>query len=227
MAADGEHWVFGYGSLMWRPDFPFAERARATVHRYHRAFCITSTHYRGTAERPGLVLGLDRGRSCTGVAFRITPADVAGVIAYLRERELIYGVYREAHVPALVHAADGVREIRAMTYIAERLHPSYAGGLPIKVQAQIIRAARGISGDNLDYAINTVRHLAALGIREPVLDRLIAVAGAVAVRDRGDTLSRASVAALRHVAALQPCPLPPVNRGSLKRFTYRARLSRL
>ncbi len=228
MSAAGDLWVFGYGSLMWRPDFPFRERVKATVHGYHRAFCIKSTHYRGTPERPGLVLGLDRGRSCDGVAFRVAASDAPDVVRYLRERELIYGVYREAHVAAHAHGETGPREVLALTYIAERLHPNYAGDLPLSVQARIIRGARGASGDNLDYVINTIRHLRDLGIRERHLERLVAVAGAaVAARDPQPALQRPGVAALRTSAARAPGPLAPVDRASQRRFTFRARLSRL
>ena len=92
-------WIFGYGSLMWRPGFTHAERARARLDGYHRAFCISSTHHRGDALRPGLVLGLDRGGACEGVAYRVPAAEARTVLAYLRERELISGVYREAQLP--------------------------------------------------------------------------------------------------------------------------------
>jgi len=93
-------WVFGYGSLMWRPDFPYEERTPATIAGYHRAFCVASTHHRGSINRPGLVLGLDRGGACTGIAYRIGKANARQVLTYLRERELIYGVYRETRVSA-------------------------------------------------------------------------------------------------------------------------------
>jgi glutathione-specific gamma-glutamylcyclotransferase len=100
-------WIFGYGSLMWRPDFAFIERQPARLTGYHRCFCITSTHHRGTAERPGLVLGLDRGGYCAGVAYRVAAEDEACVLAYLRKRELVNGVYREAR--STVDLGDGRR----------------------------------------------------------------------------------------------------------------------
>ena len=219
-----ETWVFGYGSLMWRPDFAFQERRRATITGLHRAFCIASTHYRGSPKRPGLVLGLDQGRTCTGVAFRIAPADAQATIAYLRARELIYGVYRETHVPALLSGPDA-REVEVLTYIAERGHPSYAGHLPLEHQSRVIQGARGVMGPNLDYLINTVRHLADLGIPEPELQRLAALAAGYAARvgDTGAT-TRPAAAALYRVWSATPSLLAPRS-GDPRRFLYRQRLS--
>ena len=101
-----ELWVFAYGSLMWRPGFPHLESCRARLDGYHRAFCISSTHHRGNAKRPGLVLGLDRGGACEGVVYRVAADQAGGVLTYLRERELISGVYCETHVPVMLHDAD-------------------------------------------------------------------------------------------------------------------------
>ena len=229
---DAGLWIFGYGSLMWRPDFPYEERTRAIVDGYHRSFCIRSTHHRGTAERPGLVLGLDRGRACTGVAYRIAQANVAATLAYLRQRELIYGVYRETTVTARLDGeeagASARRHIRALAYVVERAHPSNVGRLPVARQAGIIRGARGISGDNLDYLFNTVRLLGVLDIREPELDRLAAIAGSVAAR-AGDTqiLARPSVAALRKACGRIPPALRQLPIGDLRRFGYRLKLGQV
>ena len=111
-----ETWIFGYGSLMWNPGFDFAEARRARLTGYHRAFCIYSIHYRGTQRRPGLVLGLDRGGVCDGIAFRIAPEQRQQVLAYLRRRELIYAVYREALVPVDISHAPG-QPLRTITSI--------------------------------------------------------------------------------------------------------------
>src|SRR5215470_16603979 len=100
--ADHDLWVFAYGSLMWRPAFAFAEARRARLTGYHRAFCIYSVHHRGTPERLGLVLGLDRGGVCEGVAYRVPATDAVAVRAYLRAREQVSGVYREAFLPVEV-----------------------------------------------------------------------------------------------------------------------------
>src|SRR5205823_11445244 len=93
--AAGDLWVFGYGSLMWRPDFPFVERVEARLVGAHRALCVYSFVHRGTAQRPGLVLGLDRGGTCRGIAYRVSVTKRADVIAYLRKREQVTSVYRE------------------------------------------------------------------------------------------------------------------------------------
>src|SRR5262245_65692848 len=134
---------------MWRPDFPFVEKARARLVGYRRCFCVYSTHHRGSAERPGLVLGLDRGGVCEGMVYRVAAADVAAVRAYLRAREQVNGVYRETLVSVRLHGKPS-REVRAIAYIVERAHPSYAGRLPLQTQCCLIRGARGLSGPNLD-----------------------------------------------------------------------------
>ena len=234
----GDIWIFGYGSLMWRPDFPFLERARATVEGYNRSFCIRSTHHRGTPARPGLVLGLDRGRACTGIAYRIAAAHTAATIAYLRQRELIYGVYRETTVTARLDAdahnaerrtepSTERRQVRALAYTVERAHPSYAGRLPLARQAGIIRSARGISGDNLDYLFNTRRLLGLLSIREPDIERLAALAGSIAARAPHEVLQRSSVAALRKSCARTPPQLQQLPLADYRRFGYRLRLGTL
>ncbi len=224
-AGDHDLWVFGYGSLMWRPDFAFVERRPATVAGYHRAFCIASTMHRGTRERPGLVLGLDRGQACVGVAYRVSAADAASVLQYLRERELIYGVYREAHVPVTLGGSGAPDHVSALAYTVERCHPSYQGRLPLSQQAAVIRGARGQSGANLDYLINTVRHLAELGIRERQLERLMAIAAGHVANGPADLLHRPGVAGLRAICARTPVPDLVVPRGDQRRFGYRLRMS--
>ena len=223
--AAGDFWVFGYGSLMWRPGFPFVERSKATIAGFHRGFYIASTMHRGTRERPGLVLGLDRGRACTGVAYRVSPEAAADVLAYLRARELIYGVYRETHVPARLHDGASVREASVLAYTVERHHPSYNGGLSLQAQAQVIRAARGQSGDNLDYLVNTVRHLQALGIRERHLERLMGLAAAHVAQTPGDSQHRPGTAALRANWARSSGPDLRIPFGDQRRFGHRVRLS--
>jgi cation transport protein ChaC len=218
-------WIFGYGSLMWRPEFAYVERARATVAGYHRAFCVASTHHRGTETRPGLVLGLDRGNACTGVAYRVAADDAASVVAYLRERELIYGVYRETQVAARL--GDGThREISALAYTVERAHPSYMGALSLARRVDLIRGAKGSSGTNLDYLINTVRHLHDLGIAEPDLDRLAATAAGYALHLDPDALTRPAAAALRANWARRPIDRTPLSLSERRRFMHRQRLGR-
>ncbi|MBM3570361.1 MAG: gamma-glutamylcyclotransferase [Alphaproteobacteria bacterium] len=162
-------WVFGYGSLIWRPGFRFVERRPAVLHGWHRSFCIWSTHYRGTPERPGLVLGLDRGGSVKGVAFRVAARDRPATLRYLRARELPTDVY----VPRFVFLRLGGRRARALTFVVDKTRPSYTGKLPLAVQARHIRHGQGRTGRNLDYLRNTVAHLEAAGVPDPRLRALL------------------------------------------------------
>ena len=168
-----EFWVFGYGSLMWRPGFDFEERQIAVAHGYHRALCIRSWFHRGSRTDPGLVLGLDRGGACKGTAFRIHTDRRTEVIDYLRERELVTSVYLERIVT--IRLADG-RRSKAVTYIVDRHHPQYAPDLTTDDAANIVAHATGQSGNNADYVLNSVAHFRTLGIRdawmEEVADKL-------------------------------------------------------
>ena len=169
-------WIFAYGSLMWNPGFPVAERFSARITGFRRAFCVYSVHYRGSHERPGLVLGLARGGTCDGLALRVAARDALGVLRYLRARELIYGVYREVMVEAAIMGAGDTSSVRALTYVADTRHRSYAGDLAIAGQARIIRTARGRSGTNLAYAAATSAELRALAIDQPDLERVFELA---------------------------------------------------
>lgn len=167
----GETWVFGYGSLIWRPGFAFAERQLAVLHDYRRSFCMASVRYRGTPEAPGLVLALDAepGAQCTGVAYRIDAASGDATLAYLRERELISYAYDEASLPVMLN--DG-REVDAVAYVVRRDHDQYRGGLSLEEQADVIARAIGPMGPNAEYLMNTVSGLAALGLEDADLTRL-------------------------------------------------------
>ena len=165
----GDLWVFGYGSLMWRPDFAFVERHRAQLHGYHRSLCIFSHVHRGTPDAPGLVLGLDRGGRCRGIAFRVAAAQAPVTIDYLRAREQINRVYLERHVR--VQLDDG-RRVRALTYVADRRHPQYAGRLPEADVMRLVRQGVGLSGANPEYVRNTHEHLIQLGVSDPILARI-------------------------------------------------------
>ena len=166
-----DFWVFGYGSLIWRPGFPFLERRPARLHGGHRSLCVYSWVHRGTRESPGLVLGLDRGGTCLGVGFRVAGADWPGVLAYLREREQVTAVYQERMRP--IRFADG-GSVQALTYLVDREHPQYAGVLDAETQLAIVRQARGASGANRDYVINTAVHLEELGVKDARLHWLAA-----------------------------------------------------
>lgn len=163
-------WVFGYGSLIWDPGFPVAERRIARATGWHRSFCMRSIHHRGTVERPGLVLALDRapGAWCDGVAFAVTPGAEDATLAALRERELISSAYLETTLP--LTTADGPLE--ALAYVIDPDHVQYCGGLPLEEQARIIAGAVGGRGPNRDYLWSTVAHLQDLGIADADLDWL-------------------------------------------------------
>ncbi|MEO0958553.1 MAG: gamma-glutamylcyclotransferase [Pseudomonadota bacterium] len=178
-------WVFGYGSLMWRPGFPYLERRLARLKGYRRAFKLRSVRYRGTPEAPGLVLGLDwdPNASCTGMAFRVCPTKGDGVRDYLAERELVTRSYFEVLHPVtlLTEEAGGAEEcVDAICYILDRMHPQYAGDLDLAAQAAIIAGAEGPRGPNAEYLHNTVEELRAIGIEDRELDALDAQVRALA-----------------------------------------------
>ncbi len=163
-------WVFGYGSLMWNPGFPFTEQRPAQLIGYHRAFCMYSQYHRGTQEMPGLVLGLDVGGQCPGVAFRVAPENWLSTYTYLNKREL-EGNY--AYVPRVVEIMVASGPVAALTYVADPDHPNYAGPLPLDTAVSVIMRASGIGGRNRDYLIALVRKLGSLGYHDPDLNNLL------------------------------------------------------
>ena len=164
-------WVFGYGSLMWRPDFGFVERAQARLIGAHRALCVYSFVHRGTPERPGLVLGLDRGGTCRGIAYRVAASKRADTLAYLRAREQVTSVYLECMRPVwLEHEPQ--RRVSALCYMVDRGHAQYAGRLSLEQQLHHVRQGHGQSGANREYVVATVRALEQLGYRETELHLL-------------------------------------------------------
>lgn len=166
-------WVFGYGSLIWNPDFPVAEHHIARATNWHRSFCMRSIHHRGTETAPGLVLALDHapGAVCDGVAFRVAPGAEAETLQTLRERELISSAYLEITLP--LELSDG-RKINALAYVIDPDHEQYCGNIPLAEQAQIIASATGGRGSNRDYLYATADHLASLGIADADLAWLAA-----------------------------------------------------
>jgi len=164
-----DFWVFGYGSLMWRPGFAHVETMRARLHGYRRSLCIYSHVHRGTPDHPGLVLGLDAGGSCLGIAFRV-PGDMTDeVMVFLREREMSNQVYHEKWLR--LRLADG-RDVQAVTYVADRRHIQYAGSLKAEDAAAIVISAQGDSGANLDYVANTLEHLRNMRVRDHALEHV-------------------------------------------------------
>jgi len=164
-------WVFGYGSLMWQPGFSFIEQLPARLIGEHRALCVYSFDHRGTPEKPGLVLGLDRGGACRGIAFRVAAASRNSTIEYLRSREQTTHVYREVMRSVWLDNEAGQR-VSALTYVVDRSHVQYAGRLPLAEQLRIVQQGHGRSGNNRDYVLSTVRAIEAQGFRDPQLHRL-------------------------------------------------------
>jgi cation transport protein ChaC len=166
-----ELWVFGYGSLMWRPGFDFEEQAPARLRGAHRALCVYSVVHRGTHVEPGLVLGLDKGGSCRGVAFRVVAGAEDETLVYLRAREQVTDVYVEASRP--ITLLDGSnRSFRALCYLVNPNHSQYAGSLSLEEQLHIVRHGKGQAGGNIEYVLNTVRHLEKAGVHDRALSAL-------------------------------------------------------
>ena len=164
-------WVFGYGSLMWRPGFEFTEQVPARLIGEHRALCVYSFDHRGTPEKPGLVLGLDRGGACRGIAFRVPARRRTDTVEYLRGREQTTHVYRE--VMRSVWLENEARQrVSALAYVVDRGHVQYAGRLSLADQLRYVRQGHGRSGNNRDYVLSTVKSIEAQGFRDPQLHQL-------------------------------------------------------
>ena len=172
--SSGDLWVFGYGSLMWRPGFDFVEQVPARLIGEHRALCVYSFDHRGTPEKPGLVLGLDRGGACRGIAFRVAAARRHDTVAYLRGREQTTNVYRE--VMRSVWLENEARQrVSALAYVVDRGHVQYAGRLSLTEQLRYVQQGHGRSGNNRDYVLSTVKSIEAQGFRDPQLHQLAAM----------------------------------------------------
>ena len=168
--SQGGRWVFGYGSLMWRPEFAYVERQAALLHGRRRAFCIYSVHHRGVPSRPGLVLGLAPGGAVRGVAYRVAEAEWPQTYAYLREREQPTETYFEATAP--VRLIDG-RRVESLVFLSDTRHPQWAGALDLERQAQLIAGSSGLSGRNIDYLRDLVDHLRRQGVRDRAMELLL------------------------------------------------------
>src|SRR6476659_3587121 len=167
-SSKGDLWVFGYGSLMWRPGFEFLEQVPARLIGEHRALCVYSFDHRGTPEKPGLVLGLDRGGACRGIAFRVAPQLREATVDYLRAREQTTHVYREV-LRSVWLDNEARQRVSALTYVADRGHVQYAGRLPLTEQLRIVRQGHGRSGYNCDYVLATEKAIEAEGFRDEQL----------------------------------------------------------
>ncbi|MEO1199502.1 MAG: gamma-glutamylcyclotransferase, partial [Pseudomonadota bacterium] len=159
---------------MWRPGFPHEDAVPARLTGAHRALCVYSHVHRGTPSRPGLVLGLDRGGACRGVAFRVASTDWEETVAYLRAREQATAVYLERLRPVTLIMSDNGSgpSVSALTYLVDRDHIQYAGRLSEDRQHSLVLDGHGQAGPNIDYIVNTVAHLRELGIHDVQLMRL-------------------------------------------------------
>ena len=165
------HWVFGYGSLIWRPGFASTSQQQASMPGVHRRLCVYSYRHRGTEAQPGLVFGLVHGGSCRGMAFEVSEAEWPEVHAYLSEREMDRGVYHEATRPMVL--ADG-RRVQGLVFLVDETHAQFAGRLTVDEQVRLVRRGVGESGPNPEYVLETARYLHALGIRDRGLDEVVA-----------------------------------------------------
>ncbi|HKS86678.1 MAG TPA: gamma-glutamylcyclotransferase [Pseudolabrys sp.] len=169
--SDEDLWVFGYGSLMWRPGFDFIERRNARLVGAHRALCVYSFVHRGTPQKPGLVFGLDRGGNCRGIAYRVPSAKTKQTIAYLRSREQVTRVYRETWRRVWLDD-DPQLAVHALCYVVDRGHRQYAGRLTISDQLHYARQGHGRSGACRDYVLAATKELQTLGIRDAQIEIL-------------------------------------------------------
>jgi cation transport protein ChaC len=175
----GDLWIFGYGSLMWAPGFRASERAVAIARGYHRSPCILSHRYRGTPEKPGLVMGLCRGGSCWGIAFRVPAARVRRVLGLLWRREMLNKVYRPTLIPVLVSSArrgGRARRLRALAFVADTAHRQFVRELDLRGRARLVAQGVGERGPCVDYIRNTLEHMLALGLNDAHLARVLDLA---------------------------------------------------
>jgi len=178
----GDLWVFGYGSLMWSPGFRPSAKSAALVRGYHRALCILSNRYRGTPEKPGLVMGLCRGGSCWGMALRVPAARVRRVLSALWKREMLNRVYKPTLIPVLI--APG-RRIRALAFVADTSHRQFVRELDLHGRARLVAQGIGQRGRCVDYIRNTLEHMLELGVDDPHLARILDAAMSLGAGKKG------------------------------------------
>jgi cation transport protein ChaC len=163
-------WVFGYGSLIWKPEFDFVERRPATLPGHHRALCLWSRINRGTPELPGLVFGLEAGGECHGMAFRLAACSVAPIFETLWRREMSTGAYHPSWIDC--QTTDGT--VKALAFVIDQAGPAYVSEPHEDALIEIVLRASGIYGSCLDYVTQTADALEAVGIRDARLTALVA-----------------------------------------------------
>lgn len=169
-------WVFGYGSLMWRPGFAFEERCEAVMHGVHRRLCIYSHVHRGTPDKPGMVLGLDRGGTCRGIGYRVAPGRRDETIAYLREREQVTMVYKEQWRDMVVQRASGRERVRALVYVVDQQHGQYAGKRAAQELLPFVLQGHGKGGPCIEYIASTLDHIREQGMNDHHLEEVLKLA---------------------------------------------------
>ncbi len=162
-------WVFGYGSLMWNPDFKLADKRTGIVLGYHRRLCLKSIVYRGTPDYHGLVFGLDKGGSCQGMAYRIATENIHSELQIIWEREM----FAETYIPTWVSVKSDWETVSAITFVINQEHEHYLPDLELEEIAERVVKAEGTCGTCHDYVQNTVKSLHQLGLRDPTLEQLL------------------------------------------------------
>lgn len=158
-------WVFGYGSLIWRPEFDYLEARPGTVQGYHRALCMWSRVNRGTPEHPGLVFSMDHGGQCDGRAYRIAARRIPDTMRALWRREMPSGAY----IPRWLPCETPGGSLSALAFTMDRKDPSYVPGLSIEQILHIVRTSHGRYGPCSEYVLQTAQALEAAGILDPQL----------------------------------------------------------
>jgi glutathione-specific gamma-glutamylcyclotransferase len=212
----GDLWVFSYGSLMWSPCFGYTRKALSRAHGYHRALCLLSTRYRGTRQKPGLVMGLCRGGSCWGMVYRIEARRIGHALATLWHREMLRRVYAPRLIPVRL---PGGRMVRALAFIADPAHPAYVGELDLHGRARLVAQGIGTRGPCIDYIRKTLDHMHEVGVRDPHLERILHAA--IALRENGVDEPGSLACAPASPAGRQPAARAP--RALLRRAARRSR----
>jgi cation transport protein ChaC len=216
----GDLWIFGYGSLMWSPGFSYKRKAPGRLYGYHRALCILSTRYRGTRRKPGLVMGLCRGGSCWGMAFRVDAGRVRAALWRLWQREMPRRVYAPRLVEVQLRSG---RRVSALAFLADPAHPAYVRELDLHGRARLVAQGMGQRGLCVDYIRNTIEHMQTVGVRDPHLERILHAALALRTNGSGKGVLAVVPAAERQPEATAARDvLPPRPSGARPRRGARA-----